>query len=121
MFCRPPATTRSCVPDITPWAAKCTACWDEPHCRSIVTPGTWSGSPATSQAVRATSPACEPIVSQHPMMTSSTAPGSIPVRSIRALQDVAAEVGGVHAGERAAAPADRRADGVDDVGGWGVS
>ena len=84
MFCKPPATTRSWVPDITPWAAKCTACWDDPHCRSMVTPGTWSGSPATSHAVRATSPACEPMVSQHPMMTSSTAPGSMPVRSTRA-------------------------------------
>ena len=31
MFCTPPATTRSWVPDITPCAAKCTACCDEPH------------------------------------------------------------------------------------------
>ncbi|GAB6984865.1 hypothetical protein JCM10369A_13890 [Nocardioides pyridinolyticus] len=84
MFCTPPATTRSCVPESTPWAAKCTACWEEPHCRSMVTPGTWSGSPATSQAVRATSPACEPMVSQHPRITSSTAPGSTPVRRISA-------------------------------------
>ena len=30
----------------------------------MVTPGTCSGRPATSQAVRVTSPACEPIVSQ---------------------------------------------------------
>ncbi|WP_148572207.1 acyl-CoA dehydrogenase family protein [Nocardioides caldifontis] len=28
------------MPDVTPCAAKCTACTDEPHCRSIVTPGT---------------------------------------------------------------------------------
>ena len=89
MFCRPPATTRSWVPDMTPWAAKCTACWEEPHCRSMVTPGTWSGSPATSQAVRATSPAWEPIVSQQPITTSSTAPGSMPVRSTRALSTCA--------------------------------
>ena len=40
MFCTPPATTMSEVPDITAWAAKCTACCDEPHCRSMVTPGT---------------------------------------------------------------------------------
>ena len=26
MFCTPPATTRSWVPLMTPWAAKCTAC-----------------------------------------------------------------------------------------------
>src|SRR3954451_1805052 len=90
MFCTPPATTRSWVPDMTPWAAKCTACWEEPHCRSMVTPGTWSGSPATSQAVRATSPACEPIVSQQPRITSSTSAGSMPVRSTRALIECAA-------------------------------
>ena len=80
MFCTPPATTRSWVPLMTPWAAKCTACCEEPHCRSMVTPGTWSGSPATSHAVRATSPAWEPMVSQQPRITSSTAPGSTPVR-----------------------------------------
>ena len=90
MFCTPPATTRSWVPDMTPWAAKCTACCEEPHCRSMVTPGTWSGSPATSHAVRATSPACEPIVSQQPRITSSTAPGSTPVRSTSALIECAA-------------------------------
>ena len=31
MFCTPPATTRSWVPLMTPWAAKCTACCEEPH------------------------------------------------------------------------------------------
>ena len=36
MFCTPPATTRSLVPLITACAAKCTACCDEPHWRSIV-------------------------------------------------------------------------------------
>ena len=45
MFCTPPATTRSAVPLITACAAKCTACWDEPHWRSTVTPGTASGRP----------------------------------------------------------------------------
>jgi hypothetical protein len=40
MFCTPPATTRSLVPLITAWAAKCTDCCDEPHWRSMVTPGT---------------------------------------------------------------------------------
>src|SRR5690606_39341292 len=66
MFCTPPATTRSWVPDMTPWAAKCTACCEDPHCRSTVVPGTSSGSPAASQQVRATSPACEPMVSSEP-------------------------------------------------------
>ena len=57
MFCTPPATIRSEVPLITAWAAKCTACCDEPHWRSTVVPGTSSGSPAANQQVRAMSPA----------------------------------------------------------------
>ncbi len=61
MFCTPAATTTSLTPAITAWAAKCTACCDEPHWRSTVTPGTCSGSPAASHAVRAMSPACGPI------------------------------------------------------------
>ena len=75
MFCTPPATTRSLVPLMTAWAAKCTACCDEPHWRSMVVPGTSSGRPAASQQVRAMSPACGPMVSTQPKMTSSTARG----------------------------------------------
>src|SRR5690349_20874291 len=81
MFCTPPATTRSAVPLATACAAKCTACCDEPHCRSTVTPGTCSGRPADSQQVRARSPDCGPTVSTQPRMTSSTAAGSAPVRA----------------------------------------
>ena len=44
------ATTRSYAPDRTPWAAKCTACWEEPHCRSTVVAGTVSGNPADRAA-----------------------------------------------------------------------
>ena len=62
----PPATTTSLVPDMTACAAKCTACWDEPHWRSMVVPGTWSGRPAANQQVRAMSPACPPMVSTQP-------------------------------------------------------
>jgi hypothetical protein len=84
MFCTPPATTRSIVPLITAWAAKCTACCAEPHCRSMVTPGTCTGYPAASQHVRATSNDCGPTESTLPNTTSSTSPGSMPVRSISA-------------------------------------
>ncbi len=84
MLSTPAATTRSCVPDITPCAAKCTACWEDPHCRSMVTPGTLSGRPADSQALRAMSKVCGPICETQPMITSSTAAGSIPVRSTSA-------------------------------------
>ena len=82
MLSTPAAMTRSCVPDSTPCAAKCTACCDEPHCRSIVTPGTFSGSPADSHAFLAMSMACGPICETQPMMTSSTAAGSTPVLAI---------------------------------------
>ena len=81
MFSTPEATTRSWVPDSTPWAAKWMACCDEPHCRSMVTPGTRSGSPADSHAVRAMSRDCGPTCMTQPMITSSTASGSTPVRS----------------------------------------
>ena len=81
MLSTPAAMTRSWVPDSTPCAAKCTACWDEPHCRSMVTPGTDSGRPADSHAVRAMSMVCGPTCMTQPMTTSSTAAGSTPLRS----------------------------------------
>jgi hypothetical protein len=108
MFCTPPASTRSAVPLSTAWAAKWTACWDEPHCRSTVTPGTASGSPAASHAVRAMSPACGPIVSTQPNTTSSTASGSTPVRSSSARMTCAPR----SAGWAPARPPPRRPTGV---------
>jgi hypothetical protein len=71
MVCTPPTATTSWVPLITAWAAKCRACWLEPHWRSTVVPGTLSGRPAASQEVRAMSPAWEPMVSTQPKITSS--------------------------------------------------
>src|SRR5438105_4527182 len=67
-----------------PCAAKCTACWLDPHCRSIVVPGTVSGKPAASAALRPTLRLCSPTWLTQPAMTSSTTPGSIPARSTRA-------------------------------------
>ncbi len=57
----PPAITRSWVPLITAWAAKWMACWEEPHCRSMDTPGTDSGSRELSTEVRAILKVCGPI------------------------------------------------------------
>src|SRR5580704_7163415 len=108
MFCTPPATTRSAVPLSTAWAAKCTACWDEPHCRSTVTPGTASGRPAASHAVLAMSPACGPRVSTQPNTTSSTASGSTPVRASSARMTCAPR----SAGCARARPPPRRPTGV---------
>ena len=74
------------------------------------------GSPAASQQVRAMSPACGPIVSTQPKTTSSTAAGSMPVRSTSAVSTCAPRSAGWTCDEPAAALADGRADGVDDVG-----
>ena len=60
MLSTPAAITMSIVPDITAWAAKCSACCDEPHWRSIEVPGTLSGSFDARMALRATLTACSP-------------------------------------------------------------
>src|SRR5690625_288308 len=80
----PPATTTSCCPDITAWAAKSSACWLDPQARLTVVPGIVSGQPAASTAKRPMlldwSPTCE----TQPQITSSITAGSTPVRSISA-------------------------------------
>ena len=48
----PPAMTMSYWPATMPAAAKWTACCEEPHWRSMVTPVTVSGKPADRAAVR---------------------------------------------------------------------
>ena len=60
MLSTPAAITTSYAPAITPCAAKCSACCDEPHCRSIDVPGTVSGKPAASSALRPMLSACSP-------------------------------------------------------------
>ena len=85
----PPATTTSIAPDATAWAANSTDCWKDPHFRSRVTPGTEYGHPAARTAWRAILPDCSPTCCTHPAMTSSTAPGSTPVRSTRAVNTCA--------------------------------
>src|SRR4029079_8523285 len=90
MTSTPAATTTSYAPAMTPCAAKWAACWLDPHWRSIVVPGTVSGHPAASTALRATLTACSPTCITHPITTSSTIPGSIPVRSTSAFNVSAA-------------------------------
>ena len=62
------------------------------------------------------SPACGPIWSRQPNTTSSTAAGSMPVRSTSCGDRVRSEVERVDLGEPAVASADGRAHRVDDVG-----
>ena len=85
----PPATTTSYWPLTRPAAAKWTDCWLDPHWRSTVTPGTDSGQPAESTALRAMSNVCSPTWPTQPQMTSSTTSGLTPARSARALSTCA--------------------------------
>ena len=81
MLSTPAAMTMSCVPDITAWAAKCSACCEEPHWRSTLVAGTLSGSCEARTALRAMLIACSPTWLTQPMITSSISAGSAPERS----------------------------------------
>ena len=113
MFCTPPATTRSAVPLITACAAKCTACWDEPHCRSTVTPGTSSGRPGREprgarDVARLRADGVH--AAEHDIVDGQRIdPGPVQQRP----DHVPAQVGRVRAGQPAAPAADRRPDRVD--------
>jgi hypothetical protein len=54
MLSTPPATNASPSPALIACAALATACSPEPHSRLTVCPGTSTGSPASSTAMRAT-------------------------------------------------------------------
>ena len=115
MFCMPPATIRSAVPDMIACAPKEMACWLEPHWRSTVTPGTSSGKPAASHDSRAMLPACG--------ADGVDAAGDHVVDRTRVDVDAveqSAPAGGteidrMHAGQRAVALADRGTHSFDDV------
>ena len=106
MFCMPPATMRSAVPDRIACAPKEIACWLDPHWRSTVTPGTSSGYPAASHAGAAMLPACPP------MRVDATDDDVVDRRrvDVHALEQTApcvrAQVDGMHAGQRAVPLAD---------------
>ncbi len=59
--------------------------------------------------------ACGPTWETQPMITSSTAAGSMPVRETTLGEHVGAQVGRMHACEAAVATADRGPDGSDYV------
>ena len=81
----PPATTTSACPDITAAAPVEMACCDDPHCRSMVKPGTDSGQPAASTAMRPMLPDCWPMLITLPQCTSSTSSGSSAARATSSL------------------------------------
>ena len=84
----------------------------------MVVPGTVSGKPAPSTALRAMLTDWSPTWVTAPAMTSSTLPGSTPVRVDDLAQAVGEEVGGQHVVQRTVglALADRGAYGADDDG-----
>ena len=110
----PPAITRSWVPDITAWAAKCTACCAEPHCRSRVVPGTVSGSPAAEPRVP------RDVASLGSDLVDTAEDDVVDGRGIHVdtveerPEDVGPEVVGVYGAQAAASAADGGADGFDD-------
>jgi hypothetical protein len=76
MLSTPPATTRSASPVRSCRAPMATASAPDPHSRLMVVPGTSTGSPASSTAIRATSRLSSPAWLAHPSTMSSTAPQS---------------------------------------------
>src|SRR5256885_6027082 len=90
MFSTPPATNTSPSPALIAWAALAAACNPEPHSRFTVWPGTSTGRPATSDAMRATLRLSSPAWLVHPRITSSMLAGSMPERSTTALIGIAA-------------------------------
>src|SRR6058998_2493240 len=91
MFSTPPAMNTSPSPALIAWAALAAACSPEPHSRFTVCPGTSTGRPARSSAIRATLRLSSPAWLVQPRITSSIASGSIPLRSTTALIGTAAK------------------------------
>ena len=117
MTSTPAAMTMSYAPAITPCAAKCADCCDEPHWRSTVVAGTVSGKPGGEHGVAADvrglladlhDAAHDHVVDQR---------GVELVALDERLQRLGGEVGRVPARQLAVALAAGGADGVDDDGG----
>ena len=90
----PPAMIRSASPVEMARAPSTTACSPEPHSRLTVAPGTETGSPASSAAMRATLRLSSPAWLAQPNRTSSMASGSTFVRATSARTTTAARSSG---------------------------
>ena len=80
----PPASISSASPVRIARAACATASRPDAHRRFTVTPGTSTGRPASSSAMRATLRLSSPAPLVQPMITSSTRSGGMPVRAAAA-------------------------------------
>ena len=116
----PPATTMSAAPALTMWLAMVMALIPDAHSRLTVMPGTVSGKPASSQAIRATLRFSSPAPLALPRMTSSTSAGSMPARSDGVLDGQRGKVVGPDGGERAPVAAHGRADAANQKGLGGL-
>ena len=118
MLSTPPATTRSASPERTILAAMATASRPEPQSRLTVPPGTSTGRPASSVAIRATLRLSSPAWLAQPSRTSSIAPQSTDGSArLSARTTCAARSSGRTGAERAAVAAERGAHPGDQVGG----
>ena len=104
------------VPDITACAAKCSACCEEPHWRSIEVPGTLSGSFEAITALRAMLLDCSPACITQPMITSSICVGIGAGALDQRIQHGSGEIGRMPAGEASSLAAAGGACGGDDIG-----
>ena len=120
MLSTPPPTTSCCVPDMTPMAAKLTACRPEPQKRLSVTPVTSTGQPAASTALRAMLAPCSPAWETQPIDDVVDVAGVDAGALRRGGSSVCASSScGMDAAERALAglaAAARRAGGVENIG-----
>ena len=85
MCSTPDPIAQSWMPEATSAVAKFTACWAEPHCRSIVVAGVSIGSPSWSQALRPMLNPCGPNCCTQPVTTSPTSVASMPARRITSV------------------------------------
>src|SRR3546814_1195124 len=72
MLSAPPATTTSHAPAMISPTATLTAASEEPHLRSTVLPGMFSGQHAPSNEVRSILALCSPLWVKQPKTSSST-------------------------------------------------
>ena len=114
----PPATMRSASPARIAWAAIVIAVMPEAQSRLTVTPGTESGSPASSTAMRATFRLSSPAWFAAPRMTSSMSAAAswMPCAPHGLGDDECGQVVGTHARERAAVASDGGAGAAHEKG-----
>ena len=108
MTSTPPATTRPWAPDVTAWAAQCTACAEDAACpRYVLGPPSCKYGPSCD--IARLRPHLRSAAEDH--VVDGTAIDASPFDELR--QHLCRKVDGVPAGERTSSPAVRGADGIN--------